>query len=67
MIRKTGDCLYRRCYNGDMFIATYEFDHEIGNSDAADLMRKLYSSDDTVWASYDLRGKKMYVSYGKLH
>lgn len=67
MIRKTSDQLYRRGYNGDMFIATYESDHEIGHSDAGDLMREMYSLDDTAWASYDLRGKKMYVSYGKLH
>lgn len=67
MIRKTSDRLYRRGYNGDTFIATYESDREIGHSDAGDLMREMYSSDDTVWASYDLRGKKIYVSYGKLH
>lgn len=67
MIRKTSDRLYRRGYDGDMFIATYESDREIGCSEASDLMRKMYSSDETVWASYDLRGKKMYVNYGKLH
>lgn len=67
MIRKTSDRLYQRGYDGDMFIATYESDREIGHSDAGDLMREMYSSDDTVWASYDIRGKKMYVSYGKLH
>ena len=67
MIRKTSDRLYRRGYNGDTFIATYESDCEIGLSDAGDLMRERYSSDDTAWVSYDLRGKKMYVSYGKLH
>ena len=66
MIRKTSDQLYRRGYDGDMFIATYESDREIGHSEAGD-MRKTYSSDETAWASYDLRGKKMYVSYGKLH
>ena len=67
MIRKTSDRLYRRGYDGDIFIATYESDGEIGHSDAGDLMREMYSSDDTAWVSYDLRGKKMYVNYGKLH
>lgn len=67
MIRKTSDRLCRRGCNGDMFIATYESDYEIGSSDAGDLMREMYSSDDTVWASYDLRGKKMYVSYPRIN
>ena len=67
MIRKTSDRLYRHGYDDDMFIATYESDREIGYSDAGDLMKEMYSSDETVWVSYDIRGKKIYVSYGKLH
>lgn len=67
MIRKTSDRLYRHGYDDDMFVATYESDREIGYSDAGDLMKEMYSSDETVWVSYDIRGKKIYVSYGKLH
>lgn len=48
MIRKTSDRLCRRGYDGDIFIATYESDREIGHSDAGDLMREMYSSDDTA-------------------
>ena len=48
MIRKTSDRLCRRGYDCDIFIATYESDREIGHSDAGDLMREMYSSDDTA-------------------
>ena len=40
MLRKTSDRLCRRGYDGDIFIATYESDGEIGHADAGDLMRK---------------------------